>query len=99
MPAVGAFSAVGVERRAGKHGRVVLFVIRRGFIGNRLIDLFLGVVAAHNRGDSRTGQGVVDALHRTQTHAKRGTLFVKQSAAGEALHACDAAVIFFTDAV
>ena len=99
MSAVGAFPTVGVERRIGKHRRVVLFVIGCGFISHCLINLLFGVVAAHDGADSRTRQRVVNALHRTQAHAERRTLFVKQSAAGEALHDCDADVIFFTDAV
>ena len=41
----------------------------------------------------------MNALHRTQAHAERRTLFVKQSAAGKALHDRDADVVFFTDAV
>ena len=40
-----------------------------------------------------------NALHWTQAHAERRALFVKQSAAGKALHDRDADVVFFTDAV
>ena len=99
MPAVGALAAVGVERRVGQHRRVVLFLGRRGLVGDGRVDLLLRVVAAQDGTDRRARQRVVDALHRRQTDAERRALLIEQPPAREALHDRDADIVLLTDAV
>ena len=99
VAAVGALALVGMQGRGSDDGGVVLFLVGGGFVLDGFVYLGFGIIAAQDLCRGGPGEGVVNALHRTQAHAERRTLFVKQSAAGEALHDCDADVIFFTDAV
>ena len=99
MAAVGTFSAIGVQRRVGKNGGIVLFRFGSRLIADGLIELLLSVIAAEDGADRRTGQCIVDALHGRQTDAERRALFIEQPPSGEALHDGDADVVLFTGAV
>ena len=99
MSAIGAFSAIGVERRVGKNGGIILFRFRGAFIGQRLINLFPGIVAAQDRAYRRTGQGVMNTLRRGQAYAEGGALRIEQPASGKALHDGYADVVLLADAI
>ena len=86
MAAVGALAAIGVMGCLGQHAGVVPLLLGGGLVGHGGVHVLRGVIARQDAGHRRAGQGVVDALHRRQGHAKGGGLGIEQPSPSVALH-------------
>ena len=100
MAAVGAFPAgKGVARGFRQDAGVILFAVRRGFVGHGGVHMLLRIVPAQDGGYGGLGQAVVDALDRRQGDAEGGTVRPEQPASGKGLHAGEPDVLLFADFV
>lgn len=63
VTAVSTFSAVGVKWGICKYGCIVFFFLGSVFVSCGSINLLFCIISAHNRTDSRSGQGIVDTLY------------------------------------
>ena len=90
VAAVRALPVVGVARRTGKHACVVALIGPGRLVRHGLGHVLRRGEADHDARHRRTGERVVDALHRRERDAERRGRGIEQAAARVALHDRDA---------
>ena len=85
MTAVSALPKIGMQWCGCYDRRIVFLIICGMLIGNRLVNLFCGIISAKDGSDGRAGQGVMDQLHRCEGNTERGTGRIKECSTEKAL--------------
>ena len=99
VSAVGALPGIRVVRGVCQNAGVVLLLLRSRLIRSCLPRVLRRIVSRENARDCRSGQRIVDTLHRSQRHSERRRLRRKQPSARVSLHNGDSHALLLADPV